>query len=153
MKNHALIHTNKEKPFKCDICENSFRSRSDLDRHHGEIHFKGKEHNYECELCDHHSETKRGLAYHLKVHYNRKKLKCNLCNKSYTEKKALNFHLKSHINEKSYKCDICDKELCLPASEHEIIHLGVKKHQCSICCKTFLSSQLLAGHVKRMHTS
>ncbi|KAI9099319.1 hypothetical protein DFS34DRAFT_566483, partial [Phlyctochytrium arcticum] len=49
LQSHELVHSNL-RPFKCDLCDGSFRRKFDLRRHMRSLHTAGSK-PYTCELC------------------------------------------------------------------------------------------------------
>ncbi len=94
------------KKFKCDICSQRYVCHKGFKRHlrrHQGQDLLGpieERQRYQCSICKNKLTSKRGLIYHLVLHYRRpklyklpKKYKCQLCCKQYACPKALKKHV------------------------------------------------------------
>ena len=69
---------NKNRPFKCDICECTFVQRGKLINHVDAVHEKKKP--FKCEFCDYRSSRKENIKSHVEsVHEKKKPFKCASC--------------------------------------------------------------------------
>ena len=79
----------KEKPFKCNECCDSFAQKGDLKRHVALIH-EGKKH-FKCEANDASFSGNNGLTRHISlVDEGKKPFKCNICDARFMKKQNLN---------------------------------------------------------------
>ena len=94
-----------KKPFKCDICDQSFSAKAVLNRHIDSIH-KGIK-PFKCNVCDKAFAHKLHLNGHIEsVHKGKKPFKCNICDASFSGKGYLNGHIESvHKGKKTFLCD------------------------------------------------
>ena len=63
--NYIVYIMDENKPFACDICEKSFRTKTHLTTHR-RIHTGEKP--YECAICKKSFISSSSLAYHKRVH-------------------------------------------------------------------------------------
>ena len=99
---------NGPKIFKCDSCETSFKSKTNLRKHIEAVH-EGKKPN-KCDFCDAAFYRKVHLNRHItSFHEGRKHYKCNICVGSFDSKRSLEGHLSLvHDGQKPFQCDRCD---------------------------------------------
>ena len=135
-KTNLLIHERShtgQKPFKCDLCSQTYRLECHLEKH------RFKDHNnpyHMCDLCGKgfiKFKFKRAWYYHQKKcgkEMSKKEPKnynCQFCEKVFPKKDACNRHMKSHTKQKDFVCSECGKEyadkrnLLTHSSSHGII--------------------------------
>ena len=103
---------NRDKPFKCVLCEKAFTVSSDLSIHErthtGEKPFR-------CKLCEkafrQFSISER--TFKLILEKNQKDIICEkffmICEKVFSVSSQLDIHLQTHAGEKTFKCIFCKK--------------------------------------------
>ncbi|XP_037773030.1 zinc finger protein 594-like [Penaeus monodon] len=106
---HMRVHT-KEKPYNFDICNKTFPSKSDLERHES------------CEICN--NAFSCNLVAHIRGHTKEKPYCCENCNKAFSYKGSLEIHMRRHRKEKTYSCEICNKAFYLKSHVIPVISLG-----------------------------
>ena len=128
--NHSRTHS-KEKPFKCELCDQKFSQMSSL-----KVHVMShKEGRFGCKECDYKAVQKSDLVRHILTHSGVKPHKCDSCEFSSATKGNLIVHQRIHSGEKPYACTRCSyKANC---SSHLTLHMrkhtGVKPYSCSEC--------------------
>jgi len=99
LKYHMHYRHSDARQHACSVCEQKFKSVTDLNRHE-ETHL---EKNYICGVqgCDFSCKTSRSLQSHMQTQHSKKKKKsygCHLCNSVYLRGFLLTRHLKQKHN-------------------------------------------------------
>ena len=121
---HRVLHSD-ERPFKCDICDKTFKLSQTLRLHHKNIH-----------------RTRTPIEKN-------KRVKCEDCGKDFSNVSVLNQHAKKHSSE--FKCSICDLQ-CQNnrvLNTHMKIHFATDPYRCKVCMKEFLNVKYLEVHLMR----
>ncbi|XP_029661516.1 zinc finger protein 239-like, partial [Formica exsecta] len=175
---HCNIHTDA-RPYNCSICDKSFRSASNMNRHVRDVHNGVK--NFVCDVCgrrlasresrDEHRRTHTGERPHtcetcgksfkqkasLHVHrlYHSQILPhhCDLCDRGFRRKQELDKHVSWHFDQKPYACDICDEHFSSKSCvvRHQRIHIDQQSHICTICNAGFTQERYLKRHCENFH--
>ncbi len=95
MEQHKRIHTG-ERPFRCAVCNKSFRQRSVLIVHR-KIHTGEKP--FECFICFRRFYGSGDLKTHMGTHTGVRPHNCPLCSKSFPRPSSLQAHMQSHLNK------------------------------------------------------
>ena len=105
---HTLTHTG-EKPYKCNICDNSFAVRSAL-KSHGRTHTGEKP--YKCEICGECFTQSSTLKSHNRIHTGETPFECEVCEESFMRSTEKNRHMNEvhSIKKERFRCEICYKE-------------------------------------------
>ncbi|XP_072127067.1 transcriptional regulator Kaiso isoform X1 [Mobula birostris] len=79
---------------------------------------------------------------------------CIVCKRSYACLTSLRRHFNVHSWEKKYPCHYCEKVFPLAEyrTKHEILHTGERRYQCLTCGETFISYQVMASHIRSVHS-
>ncbi|KAG1701360.1 Zinc finger protein 423 [Nymphon striatum] len=118
---------------KCDICDTTFQSNSQLTSHRKQVH----------------NVTRANGHQTLSLH-------CAYCNESCKSRTELENHMKTHTATTSskHKCNVCD-ELCPSATilaEHKLQHCKVLTSSlCVICKNTIRNDQQFYSHIHQHH--
>lgn len=129
LKMHIMRNHTGEKPFKCDECDYTCRTKYDLSSH------LYRKHNYPI-------KQKR------KSHY------CLQCSGTFLTLSELKYHIASIHKEKSFNCPECELSFFLePHLEAHIIetHRNVRPFPCPFCDYKAKRKYELKGHIRRRH--
>ncbi|KAL4222443.1 hypothetical protein ACF0H5_018482 [Mactra antiquata] len=179
LKQHMISHTD-ERPFKCDVCPKTYKSRYHLNEHKA-IHEEVKP--YYCEFCGkgvtsasalknhklmHHSSTRPfncedcgasfitnfKLKRHRVMHTGIKSQQCDLCGMSFATKYNLSVHVKGvHKNDRRFSCTDCDRHFMTnyQLKVHLMKHSGKRPYKCSLCSADYIERKELRRHLKKQH--
>jgi len=150
---HHIVNIHHEKrPFKCNLCDYSTVTISDLNKHKK---FHSLEKPHKCEKCSFAAYAKHTIKrHHRKVHENLtnyKRYQCKFCDRSSKYcVSELNTHVeKSHDRIARYKCDKCHITFNTKADVKfhlNSYHNGNKPFQCDLCCDSFVKISALIRH-------
>ena len=109
MESHMETH-NKEKPFKCTLCEKAYSGRKDIMTHMNTAHFLDES---ECVICSKRILL-RLMKSHMQYHSGENYYHCTECGKSFTSREAQRMHMKKTHNidiDVLKRCHICLKNI------------------------------------------
>ncbi|KAK9530563.1 hypothetical protein VZT92_012057 [Zoarces viviparus] len=114
------VSTNKEeRPFKCNICNRSYRHAGSL-LNHKNTHKTGQ---FSCSFCSKPFTNPMALRNHTRIHTQKKKYVCLTCGKAFRLASILHNHQRVHNRVASqFSCPACGK------SFHG--RSGLKRHRC-----------------------
>ena len=142
-----------EKKYTCDICENSFKTKREVNIHK-EVHIE--ESPYKCDKCG-----SSNLSIHQSVHSGVRPFKCNSCGKQFAQiyqdikgNKSLKSIAKKD-DKKEYECDFCGK--FFETKKYVTVHMRLHWLHCDLCDANFSKKRSLLKHLKackrkRAHT-
>jgi len=115
--------------FKCSLCDKSYSSLKNLERHRSEKH--GNNVYHQCQFCPYKASWPSGLKRHVQLIHEKESCpthQCSDCSFSTKYKQSLKEHIQSfHLNQ-----DSCNKE-------------------CLECNRTFISKRGYTQHMKAYH--
>ena len=150
-------NTPVNKNHKCNLCEKTFESTTNLKIHEQTVH----DHNihFSCRYC---AESKtfskqRALQSHYKSFHKEKfYLSCNHCEKSFMMQRTLDKHMKS---SHYFECDSCNETFTkldqLSNHKKDIHNIFDEefKSRCDICDIVFKEPKKLKDHIEVVHES
>ena len=102
LKFHQYKHSGV-KPYKCKICDASFRTPSTLKGHLIQ-HVDCK---HKCNVCGLKCSTSGKLKIHMRTHTNEKPYQCSFCPNTFKQQSVLKVHEFTHTKKSNHKCDRC----------------------------------------------
>lgn len=139
--------------FKCCICEQSTKNKSNMKRHLN-IHLPNK---INCSICNRFFDTDKEKEDHM-VNRHATGFKCDQCNVTFKRRSELNSHLFRHKAETDsdtpgcFRCPYdCCKKIFFRKSNYDFhlnSHVGKKPFACSECNKPFSSAWSRNVHEK-----
>ncbi|XP_045782950.1 uncharacterized protein PF11_0213-like isoform X2 [Maniola jurtina] len=152
LNHHLQLHTS-DKPFSCNKCTFTCKTKKYLHRHANRVHTKREKDN-ECDVCGKKFLFKSLLDRHVYIHSDVRPFKCEVCNKGFNSRYSLSSHRHTHTGAKPYKCDYCDYA-CRDNStlrKHKERHTGITRlYQCTACDKSYKTKSVLKMHIAEVH--
>ena len=90
----GILQQSMKKRKKCDICNENFSQRGNLNRHVATVHEEKKQ--FKCDICNDDFKSKHVMKEHIEKNQKGKeneKFKCDICN----AKLGQNGNLKTHV--------------------------------------------------------
>ena len=147
-----IVHS-AERPFLCDICDKSFKSKI-----HKRIHMithKKTVKDLKCDTCSRRFAQRRHLKIHTKYHEMGLTSACEKCNKFFESSTKLEEHMAVHAR---YVCSVCQKAYGkeIDLSKHiKFKHknaLPLPDLSCKLCGRQSSSESNLNTHMILVHT-
>ncbi|XP_037029946.1 zinc finger protein 2-like [Bradysia coprophila] len=108
LKSHIITRHSTLRPFKCDICGETFKFKA-VYRTHLLIHSESTP--FSCDQCDKTFKAEYSLVRHKVVHSEEKNFICPICNKAFLLQRYLSKHMRGHTGtRKRHACTKCDKD-------------------------------------------
>nr|XP_029719848.1 gastrula zinc finger protein XlCGF7.1-like [Aedes albopictus] len=150
LKLHEQNHVEGPLPFKCEMCEKSYKSKNGLVNH---IRVHTGEKPFSCRHCSMTFATSDARRSHEMNHSATKPFKCSYCDKSYRNRRQREEHENMHTGIKPFKCSSCDKAFTRKQSQidHEKAHSGIKPYQCNLCNCSYTHKVNLRRHLESLH--
>lgn len=153
MRRHVWTHV-PNKPYKCNICNNSYIQRSQLERH------LEKHAGIKCSKCNQSFSSKSRLIIHQRDHMGLKKMlcpfvECIFANKEFSSETRFEAHLKKHLDDKPFKCEVCGKMFHTEVNmrRHLSTHTLDRPRRCMYCvsARAYVRGEQLVRHVRKHH--
>ncbi|XP_061393074.1 zinc finger protein 91 [Musca vetustissima] len=135
--------------YKCDDCEQMFRTQRDLKGHRVREHL-----GISCDICGKMFAQAGNMRRHRVRHSGIKAFQCTECPKAFYTSKELKSHTICHTGILPYICEICGRR-CRDGgdlSAHMRRHTGERPAKCDVCGKRFFSVHDLNTHAV-MHST
>ncbi|XP_037073843.1 gastrula zinc finger protein XlCGF46.1-like [Pollicipes pollicipes] len=148
----------------CDVCQVSFASRRNLNRHRAQ-HDGGA--RFACEECDRSYARLDDLTRHsVEAHRQERRFRCPRCVRSFTQKRIVDYHLRSHAGDRRtraqaqpppvrYHCEECATGF--DTRRRFLRHLQLRHDQatprygCELCDATYARIDELTRHTMHVH--
>ncbi|XP_037903632.1 zinc finger protein 429-like isoform X2 [Hermetia illucens] len=160
MPRHRKMHM-EGKPYKCELCSQSFNYKQILNLHirerHGEKNIKSNP-EFQCKTCLQTFERKVDLTQHMKSHEPNKLHQCPHCLKNFELYTVFIRHVSTHSGGEGFKCVLCSEKFT--SERHFRTHIAEKHvdgreetgcYKCEDCGKIFAVRSHYDEHV-RTHT-
>ena len=91
----------KKKPFRCEICDNSYSRKDNMTQHVLTVH---ENKNIKCRICDKRFTTKQTMKIHdASIHKEMKPYKCEICNYSCSAKGSMKIIFYQFIRKRNHR--------------------------------------------------
>lgn len=146
-----------ERPFHCNLCNKTYRTRKCLKKHKGAKH-KGRK--YPCTVCYKCFDSGVGRALHMKSDHEGNKYHCETCGKAFTQAGSAKRHKRtvhkdlattSTSTSTSTTCTICDRDFSDLKRHKKRVHDKERSWICTYCDSKFFRSDELEDHIARTH--
>lgn len=100
----SLAFAGDSRPYKCSVCEKSYRDPSTL-RQHEKTHWLSRP--FPCNICGKMFTQRGTMTRHMRSHLGLKPFACEECGMRFTRQYRLTEHMRVHSGEKPYECQVC----------------------------------------------
>ncbi|XP_059799689.1 hypermethylated in cancer 2 protein isoform X1 [Hypanus sabinus] len=100
----SLTYAGDSRPYKCSVCEKSYRDPSTL-RQHEKTHWLSRP--FPCNICGKMFTQRGTMTRHMRSHLGLKPFACEECGMRFTRQYRLTEHMRVHSGEKPYECQVC----------------------------------------------
>lgn len=143
----------------CKHCDYTTKWNANLSRHVKLHHTENVEKEFKCNLCDYSCHTNSNLERHLKIHTTEidKWYACTLCEDYKTQNEDnLDIHVRitHEVGLTKHKCDICNKSFktATRVKEHKMTHgIGIVWLECDLCDYKCKVKSALKSHKEAIH--
>jgi hypothetical protein len=140
--NNNLVIPNKNKYYKCNICQIEYRCNLTLNKHNQKYHNNSKNENSISS-----DETVKNTNISINKLESHLKNKCTMCTKKFLYNLTLNKHIQTcHISKKTKKSSSNDK-----VTSTNIKLESDKGVYCNICSSFFINIDILKKHSNEQH--
>ncbi|XP_010770424.1 zinc finger protein 646 isoform X1 [Notothenia coriiceps] len=157
----SMIRIKEERPFKCMICNRSYRHAGSL-LNHKNTHKTG---HFSCTFCSKPFTNPMALRNHTRIHTQKKKYVCLTCGKAFRLASILHNHQRIHSRAAShFRCSACGKSFqgrsglkrhhCRRGQENapragvQQTERGDKCFMCDLCGRSYRHAGSLLNHKK-----
>jgi len=110
-----MIQSQSKPQYRCDICQQTFRTESFLSQHKMSFHKISStpgvvEPGFGCTECGQMFQSQGQLTKHMRLHgplAEQYKYPCNICGKKFTRPHHVTRHMLLHTGENPFKCTVC----------------------------------------------
>ncbi|KAM7283593.1 hypothetical protein ISCGN_000700 [Ixodes scapularis] len=153
LEQHMSMHAQRDKPFKCSLCTESFLTYKEMQAHKAS---HGRKPPHVCEVCGRGYLQLSTLAEHRFSHEEERRFQCGLCNKRFFSSLALKRHNRVHTGERPFRCLTCGLSFAIRAHllSHKRTHTGERPFSCpsETCPQAFSTSSAAKRHFLNIHS-
>eukprot|EP00088_Acartia_fossae_P052626 TRINITY_DN5953_c0_g1_i6.p1 TRINITY_DN5953_c0_g1~~TRINITY_DN5953_c0_g1_i6.p1 ORF type:complete len:854 (-),score=140.61 TRINITY_DN5953_c0_g1_i6:424-2985(-) len=151
-RHQKLFHTGQG-PYKCNFCNQGFKSNETLWKHMLDHTDRRKKHT--CGYCSKSWERHSDLVKHLRIHTGEKPHECTVCQARFNDLSALRRHEGKHTTVVVYPCNMCSKtfKVMQNLTKHKNEVHANQKFACNFCGDLFSDERWLKSHLNQHNGS